>query len=166
VDVEFRLRTDEDQQHDGGGQQDEFITQRYGTVAAEEPRQHDQHEQAPGAAGDFDEQAVDVVVPPAAVFPFASEIRLLPEDFQVLLLAVETENVLLRERDRKIAEPGVAKSIPRRAGFVEAGERRADELKVAEPRAEAVESLAEVDEVDGEEEDRGELGKGWSRVER
>lgn len=73
---------------------------------------------------------------------------------------------MLWQGNWQFAEPHVAEPVSREARFVKTGERGTHELKVAEPRAEAVESIAEVDEVDGEEEDRGELGKGWSRVER
>ena len=99
MDIELGLGTDAGEHHSGWHQQNDLVTNRDGTSPDKESRQEHCSQQPPDSTWDFDKQTVEVIVLPASVSPFPAQVGFLTEVFEVLLLAVEAQHILSRQRE-------------------------------------------------------------------
>jgi hypothetical protein len=93
------------------------------------PREH-KTEKHPGAAWDFHECSVKIVAPPSVIAPLTAKVCVAPAFFEVLLLAVDTKDILRWDWDPNQPEERILKSISRLARFLQSVQRATDESEI------------------------------------
>src|SRR5205085_8886290 len=73
--------------------------------------QRQQH-QGQCSQGLFDDERVEIVVPPAAPLPFASQIRV-HLDFEVALLDIDPQQIVLRQGNTHRSQQGTGETVSR-----------------------------------------------------